>query len=271
MTKRFAIIIESGNVAGQNDLPGARKDAENWEAFLKSNAGGAWRDDEICVLHKPNVVDVSTLKTFHEDGYIFLVFSGHGEEVFDRSTRQCSTRICLNEKELSVDARTLAPSRFGTAVFDCCRGMENAVGNVILMNEFSRGGRGTVAFMTLGAKEAFEHSTTSSKKWYQATKEGCRNAFISGLAAKRDNPTICMYSCGINEGAGEDPDAGGFYTTLLIRGAEDWFEAQKKTCVYGIYSTKDAHDYAVEAIRARNLPQHPEYTPFDQNYPFAVG
>jgi hypothetical protein len=33
MTKRFAIIIESGNVAGQDDLPGARKDAKTGRHF----------------------------------------------------------------------------------------------------------------------------------------------------------------------------------------------------------------------------------------------
>ena len=271
MTKRFAIIIESGNVTGQEDLPGARKDASNWEAFLKSNAGGAWRPDEIVVLHKPKSVDVSILNIIHKTEYVFLVFSGHGEEVFDRTTRQYSTRVCLNEKELSVDVKNLAPSRFGTAIFDCCRGVDNGLGSVLMMNEFARGGRGTLSFGMFSAKEAVDHGTIESRKLFNATEEDCRQIFMTELAAKQSNPTVRMYSCSKNEGAGEDPSAGGFYTTLLINGAEKWFEAQKMSRIYGVYSTKDAHDYAVEAMRARNPQQHPEYTPCEQSYPFAVG
>ncbi len=46
MIKRVAIIIESSNVQGLADLPGARIDAANWRAFLMSDLGGAWNDHE---------------------------------------------------------------------------------------------------------------------------------------------------------------------------------------------------------------------------------
>ncbi len=271
MTKRFAIIIESGNVAGQDDLPGARKDAKNWEAFLRSKQGGTWGDDEIRVLHKPRLVEVAILNILHKNEYVFLAFSGHGEEVVDRSTGKAITRVCLNEHELSVDTETLSPSQFGTAIFDCCRGVENAVGHIELLNEASRGGRQTMAFTTTHAKSASVQLVNGTRKTYRATEDGCRKTFLHALESKSMDPAVYMYSCGKNEGAGEDPSAGGYYTTLLINGAKDWFEAQKTDPYYRVYTTKTAHDFAVKAMSIRNPQQHPEYIPFNQNYPFAVG
>ena len=58
MAKRFAIIIESSDVKGLRDLPGARQDAENWRSFLMSDLGGAWIDKvEICVVNKSSLHD----------------------------------------------------------------------------------------------------------------------------------------------------------------------------------------------------------------------
>lgn len=271
MTKRFAIIIESGNVANQDDLPGARKDAENWEAFLRSKQGGVWGDDEIRVLHKPRLVEVAILNIIHKNEYVFLAFSGHGEEVVDRSTGKSSTRICLNEHELSVDAETLSPSQFGTAIFDCCRGVENAVGHIELLNEVSRGGRQTMAFTTIHAKSASVPLVNRTRKTYRATEDGCRRVFLRELESKALNPAVYMYSCGKTEGAGEDPFAGGYYTTLLLNGANNWFEAQKTDPHYKVYTTKKAHEFAVNAMPIRNPRQHPEYKPVNYSYPFAVG
>ena len=271
MTKRFAIIIESGNVAGQDDLPGARKDAKNWEAFLRSNAGGAWSEDEICVLHKPTSAEILDKEALHQDEYIFFVFSGHGEEFRDRRTGQYSTRICLNENELSVDAKSLVPSRFGTSLFDCCRGVEGGRGHMTVLNSSARAARGTIAFMTLSSKSASDDDVTESGKTFSVSEKGCRSRFLNALDFRTQDPTVYMYSCGIDEGAGEDPEAGGYYTTLLIKGAEDWFKKQKSKRNYDIFTTRQAHDYAVEQMRMIAPQQHPTYEPTGQQYPFAVG
>jgi hypothetical protein len=238
---------------------------------LRSKQGGTWGDDEIRVLHKPRLVEVAILNILHKNEYVFLAFSGHGEEVGDRSTGKSITRVCLNEHELSVDVGALSPSQFGTAIFDCCRGVENAVGHIGLLNEGSRGGRGTVAFTVLNAKRGAVQVANGSRTTYRATEDGCRKTFLHALESKSMDPTVYMYSCGKYEGAGEDPSAGGYYTTLLINGANDWFESQKTDPYYRVYTTKMAHDFAVKAMRVRNPQQHPEYAPIDQNYPFAVG
>ena len=56
--KRKAILIESSDVKGHTDLPGARVDIANWELFLRSDYGGGWTDSEIVILRKPFSADV---------------------------------------------------------------------------------------------------------------------------------------------------------------------------------------------------------------------
>ena len=53
MIKRHAFIIESSNVIGQKDLPGARIDQKSWISYLSSNLGGAWHNSEIKTYSKP--------------------------------------------------------------------------------------------------------------------------------------------------------------------------------------------------------------------------
>src|SRR4051794_517487 len=81
--KRKAIIIETSAVPDLDHLPGAGRDAETLEAWLRGNAGGAWGDEigEIEVLHTPsvNLVKAHLLIAKHAD-YAFVAFSGHGEQ-----------------------------------------------------------------------------------------------------------------------------------------------------------------------------------------------
>src|SRR2546423_6424093 len=78
--KRKAILIESSNVKGHTDLPGARVDIENWKNFLKSDLGGVWEDSEIVSLSKPYSADVERELKVDYDCYCFVAFSGHGNE-----------------------------------------------------------------------------------------------------------------------------------------------------------------------------------------------
>lgn len=73
-----------------------------------------------------------------------------------------------------------------------------------------------------------------------------------------------MLACSKGQGAGENPSAGGYYTSLLMQSAIDW---NGQRSAYQIHSTKEAHDYA-----ARFLPpqQTPEYSPLSLAFPFAV-
>ena len=114
---RKAVLIESSNVSGQTDLPGARADVANWDEFLRSDLGGAWTHSEICILRKPFSSDLDRELKVASDYYCFVAFSGHG----------CEGSIVLNEHFTSYPISALVPKcDRATLILDSCRGFEDA-------------------------------------------------------------------------------------------------------------------------------------------------
>lgn len=111
--KRKAVLIESSDVKGQTDLPGARVDIDNWKLFLESDLGGAWREAEIVVLRKPFSSDVTSAVNVAADVYCFVAFSGHG----------CEGSVVLNDHNDNCSVSVLKPTgNRGTLIIDSCRG-----------------------------------------------------------------------------------------------------------------------------------------------------
>lgn len=265
MIKRMAIIIESSNVRGLADLPGARIDAANWRSFLMSDLGGAWKDHEIFMKSKPSAGFVHELLNIYKDSYVFLAFSGHGFMEYNYSSRIYETKICLNDNEQSVLVDTISPERLGTAVFDCCRGIENAQGSIKIANESFAAGRSTSFGIAMDSANQIVLNARRS------VQENISSLFLNHIEFMRTHASVRMYSCSRSESAGEDVNAGGYYTTLLIQGARNWYDEQRSKPNYAVYNTKQAHDFACEAMKEVNPLQHPEYSPFWQWYPFAIG
>lgn len=264
MIKRVAIIIESSNVQGLADLPGARIDAANWRAFLMSDLGGAWKDHEIFMKSKPSAGFVQALLNIYKDSYVFLAFSGHGFMEYNYSSGILETKICLNDSEQAVLVDTISPKRLGTAIFDCCRGIENAQGHIKIANESLAAGRST-SFGT-GMDSASQIALNARR----SMQEKISALFLNQIEGMSTHASVRMYSCSRGESAGEDVNAGGYYTTLLMHGARSWAESQKMNGYYALYNTKQAHDYACEAMQEVNPLQRPEYLPAWQWYPFAM-
>jgi hypothetical protein len=215
--------------------------------------GGAWSDSEIITLSKPYSSDVEECLEEHRDKYCFVTFSGHG----------CDGSVALNDHYKSFSVAELKPrGQQGTLIVDSCRGVEAAVQynfsakqNLI---EGAGSGRAVVANSRHGdlTKFAAEASTTSTKsnhsvRWRRALLD-CGEGIVQMLA------------CSKGEGAGEDPRAGGFYTSLLLQSADLWEAAGG---MGDVHSTRAAHDHA-----ARKMPpqQNPEYSPEGLAFPFAV-
>lgn len=271
MAKRFALIIESHNVVGQDLLPGAKLDADNWCAFLKSNLGGAWNENEIKRLSKPSSILVKAFLDAHKDEYIFLAFSGHGFEESKPYSNEHVVKICLNDSEQEVAIDSICPQRNCTAVFDCCRGVENAQGHIKIANESFAAGRSASFSATM---DSGEYIAINSARSQGLVRETIRGLFSQKIADQITHAAVRMYSCSRNESAGEweeNPNDGGYYTTLLMQGAKSWWEEQRLRANYAIYTTKQAHDFACEAMKEINPQQHPEYSPDWQSYPFAIG
>lgn len=265
MIKRLAIIIESSDVRGLADLPGARKDANNWHSFLVSELGGAWDDSEIKKLSKPRTSYIQSLLDIYKDRYVFLCFSGHGFMDYNQYARTYETKICLNDYEQAVVVDTITPKQLGTAIFDSCRGIENVYGSIKIANESFAAGRSTSFGM--GMDSANQIALNARR----AARETIGNFFLNHIEKMNMCASVRMYSCSMGGSAGEDANAGGYYTTMLMQGARDWAERQKANGYYAVYNTKQAHDFAAEAMKEVNPQQRPEYTPVWQSYPFAVG
>lgn len=261
--KRKAILIESSDVKGQKDLPGARVDIDNWTLFLKSENGGAWKQSEIAILRKPFSNEVKALLDANKDSYCFVAFSGHGS----------NGAVVLNDHIDSFAVENLMPQgERGVLIVDSCRGFSGA-----RQYNFSTGGRlvhGKMGSFANESRERILASNAQSTETFELLENRTANvrhyyassAFITWTEALKNSNrgVLKMYSCSAGQAAGEDPESGGYYTSLLLEGAEVWVKAQYYSAVY---STKQAHRYAAERLPSQQVP---EYTPLTIEFPFAA-
>lgn len=254
---RKAILIESSNVKGEKDLPGARLDVQNWANFLKSDLGGAWGDAEIRVLRTPYSSDVDAELKLPSDCYCFVAFSGHGR----------NGSVVLNEHFTSYSIASLKPkTRQGTLIVDACRGVAEARllafrTEITALSNSSRGLPVAANSMSGRMTDFVLNEAVSHKA--AATRISPHLTWEKDLL-KRGCGVVEMLACAKGEAAGEDPNAGGFYTSLLLESAEQW---RYYATLGAVHSTKDAHDFASNKLPPQ---QTPEYSPKGLAFPFAV-
>ncbi len=184
---RFALIIEASKVPGEDPLPGAEFDAINYRNWLMSPWGGDWKDKEISVLHTPTTIEVGLeiMLTLKVD-YAFVAFSGHGYH--DGSLNE--TKLCLRDGELGV--RSILPEADRTTVvIDACR--------KVMYQPFTES-------VELGHKVA--HPLKLARRDF-------RKEFDARVMAA-EKGDIFIYSCDLDEGAGEDEHIGGYFSNALV-------------------------------------------------------
>lgn len=255
---RRAILIESSNVKGQTEIPGARIDVRKWREFLKSDLGGAWTDDEITTLSNPWPSQVQTALTLGSDCYCFVAFSGHG----------CDGSVALHDHYQQFPISSLKPKTDrGTVVIDACRGPAELV-------SFSASRHVAIANEYLGeslAIQAREAKSLDQSPSARALVILNRLSRTSNHRTRWDTTlqstlkgTVEMLACAKGQDSNENPLSGGYYTTLLMQSADRW---EQRSTQPGTHSTKDAHDYAAARLPAQ---QTPEYAPVWLEFPFAV-
>lgn len=253
--KRKAILIESSNVVGENDLPGARVDIENWVTFLRSDLGGAWSGTEITILRKPFSKEVKEALDAASDGYCFVAFSGHGRD----------GSVVLNEHYTNFPITELRPKgERGTLIVDSCRGSQDA-------ERFHFSGSAIISFANESVDEGLAVNASQGKvagaSTILARKASEINYHLYHWMTEMQNAykgVVQMLSCAKGQAAGENPRSGGHYTSLLMKSADIWSKAASNG---KIHSTKDAHDYAASRLPSQ---QTPEYSPSWLKFPFAV-
>lgn len=240
---RKAVLVEASKIAGADDLPGARADVVNLREWLTLNQGGAWEDEEIVVLRNPSRARLWTeLEKARSVDYAFVAFSGHGHHVRTRQGEE--TYVCINDTE-EFAAGDLYPGNLrATVLVDACRGL-------------------TVRMF----HEALEARAKALKYARSEERYRCRLRFDQAVAACDAGP-VWLYSCRVNESAGDTP-MGGVFTTSMIRTSRALIEAMAVVKVIDVAMSFNAAATATNRFMAQ---QHPEFVspPRTDFYPFAV-
>jgi hypothetical protein len=257
--KRKAVLIESSKVRGQNELPGARVDIQNWENFLLSDLGGAWKKSEIVILRHPYSTDVTREVDVSKDTYCFVAFSGHGSD----------GSVVLNDHNSSFATAQFRPKGgLGTVVVDACRGIEEARPYVRAKSMVNELFEGPVLLNSRRGREtnfALANEMSADRLETLGYRPSQQRKYFDGALDKVSVGIVEMLACAKGQGAGEDPSAGGYYTSLLLQSAELW---HAKYTQEKIHTTKNAHEHASSVLL--QAQQAPEYTPAWLEFPFAV-
>jgi len=241
--KRRAILIEASAAPGQDLLPGAALDVDTLKAWLSSNPGGAWEEDEIKVLRNPNISLVkANLILARSCDFAFITFSGHGSH--PRGGDFDETEILVNDGILRASDLNCGAPRC-SIVIDACR----YVGPEIITESFKRG-VGVVKYSR------------------DRTREAHREMFELEVNSS-DKGAIFMFSCDINEFAGESSLTGGYFTKYLVESGNAWYE---KNSGRGVLNTQMAFLTTSLGVTQRVPQQHPKYEAGRRmrHFPFSV-
>ena len=240
---RRALIIG----APDDSIPGVMKDMASYRNFLLSPLGGAWTSDEIVTLTSPTKASVQThVDALSDAEYSFTVFAGHGRHLVPSNATiiQIQPNIEMDSSELRQGAEK------HTLILDCCR-----LSSLRKLTEDRMFAKADQRGLTLNATE-------------------CRRYFDQQISESAKG-LVVLFSCSVDETAGESEERGGYYSSSLILAAEEWKRGSKTDLSkeYAIFSVLKAHEAATLRVKGlsgnRQNPtvEHPRVEKF---FPFAV-
>lgn len=220
---RQAILIGAPSV--KPVLPGVQQDLKDIKAFLLSNSGGAWQENEILTLIDPSPHEVQTyVNASKSKDYVFITCSGHGEHQIGKKLDE--TVMYLNEKE-TIFINSINPqNKRHLIIVDVCRGIVRLIER---------------------QKAVLEVDMQSfANKAYIDYRKVFDNAVMSSTEGR-----IVVYSCDINQSAGDD-GTGGVFTQELLKSPQQF---KPNNGNYGIVNIEQAFDVAKEMTYKKNAPQ----------------
>lgn len=220
---RQAILIGAPSV--KPVLLGVRQDLKDIKAFLLSNSGGAWRENEIVTLIDPSPQEVQTyVNASKSKDYVFITCSGHGEHQIGKKLDE--TVMYLNEKE-TISINSINPqNKRHLIIVDVCRGIVRLIER---------------------QKAALDAAMESfANKAYIDYRKVFDNAVMSSTEGR-----IVVYSCDINQSAGDD-GTGGVFTQELLKSPQQFKPTNGN---YGIVNIEQAFDVAKKMTYKKNAPQ----------------
>lgn len=239
MVTRTAILIGcSGGYRGLSFLPGVSIDLENYSNFLKSKAGGQWKEEEIIILRDPIVTELEQKIGKSNPDYSFVVYSGHGII----NTYDSEDIICLKDSDASIQ-ELVTKSHKQVIVIDAARRSESPVN----LNK-----------------------SVDLKITKQADGIDTRNIFDESIAGM-PNGILLMFSAQVGQLSGDDKNLGGYFSYSLIKSGFDWWNNNNK----GIMRINTAVDEASRIMKSVfSSVQKPEMAGQSRRItypPFAIG
>jgi hypothetical protein len=233
---RHALIIGSPD----DQIKGVYDDMRNYRRFFESANGGGWYPHEITTLECPSSELVKQhLAAMRNADYSVVIFAGHG---YYSTARRC-TMLELRKADHIEDYALKVGSPKHTLIIDACR----------------------VVIRDTQLKQAMEAVVA---RFDTANLVGSRLMFDKAVQASAPG-LATMYSCALNETAGDIPGTGGRYSSSLLAASEDW----AGSTLSGVLSVSGAHERAVPGTvlhsggRQNPVGEFPRSVP---RFPFAV-
>jgi hypothetical protein len=241
---RKALLIGKVESKRYGDLPGVSVDLVNFRNYLLSDFGGAWEEDEIITVNDPSLLEIEFAKErSSKSNFAFIAFFGHGHHLIDKYKDE--TIIIINDKEeLPVSSLNPGCPRV-LIVIDACRKIE-------YFDEEK-----------ISAKASLKMAETRLRYRY-------REIYDQALS-ETERGCITIYSCNLDEAAGEDRRMGGLFSSSLIICGDTWHQSTS----YGnesIYTVRDAFNCASRRTNQIMPQQNPQMDAGRRLYyfPFAV-
>jgi len=228
-------------LSNNDGLPGVKKDIEDFRLHLLSDAGGAWRSDEILCRYNIRLSqlksDLSNIR-FKCFDYVVFYYSGHGDW-------KRETRLYINEQNEFVGENEISGlSTRQLSIFDCCRV------NLSLANE-SR----TIVFDAVDKRGDYQRAYARSQ--------------FDRLTIAAPRQELKLYACRYNECA-IAAGTGSLYTQALLSSANSLSRFKDVDVV-------KAHDVSCAPVSARAAQsgkvQRPDRNPVGfvlHPFPFAI-
>lgn len=246
--KLLALII--GN-PGEHDEPayycgGVLRDLAFYPEYFRSPLGGAWKESEVTVLSRPTLQTTrDALQTLKHADYSVAIFTGHGHT--DPTRRSTILSLRRGHQIDSLELRRGAPKH--TLILDCCR--EVSTPRIATVTESRE---------ALMAKAALD--PMKCRYYFERALQQC----APGL--------VVLHACSIGEVAGDDPTAGGYYSSSILSESREWSKSDRFELGYCYpLSVADVHERAIPRVNdLSGGRQHPqiEKPRTERHFPFGI-
>ena len=193
-TKRIALLMGYFGWDRKNSPPiDALKDIDNYEAFLKSNKGGAWESNEIIKLTDKTLYKIreELYKGNFKYDFAFIVYCGHG--CFDTDKKCRRFEINKNEKDDVFETDIKNFSQKTIFIYDSCSNKYTVTSEkLISINEYLE-------------ERKYPRKRENIRKLYEEWYTSCQEQYLP------------FYSSQIGQSAHDREDGkGGMYSYELL-------------------------------------------------------